>query len=506
MSACPSCGAEPPDGARFCPSCGALLADRPAVSTERKLVTTLFADIVGFTSLNERFDPEDVDAALRAYFTMARETIARFGGVVEKYIGDAVAGVFGAPLAHEDDPERAVRAALAITDGMASLPRIGGQPLLVRVGVNTGRSLVRLGVNPALGEGMQVGDAVNTTARLLAAAAPMSVVVGDATRALSARAIDYEELPPFAVKGKSQPVKAWLARSTAARRGADFDRTTATPMVGREVELGVLNGLFDKALASSTPQYALVIGEAGIGKSRLLHEFGRQLDRRPDLMCTWRQGSSPAYGDGLAYWALGEIVAAHAGILQSDEPSVVESKLVRALGGEGRDEWLVSRVRPLVGLPSPPADREESFAAWLRFLLGLARERPTVLVFEDVHWASEATLAFLGYAVRHASHAPLLAIATARPEFGEAHARLAGFEAVHSIELKCLDADESARLVAELPGADSVPGIRELAVARCGGNPLFTEELAPTWWSATRVQQARTVRPPTPRYPTRCTR
>jgi hypothetical protein len=335
--------------------------------------------------MNERHDQEVVNALLRRYYAAARRVIESYGGIVEKYIGDAVVGAFGVPAAHEDDAERAVRAALSIVEGVRSLPSVGEQALRARVGVNTGRALVRPFVNPGSGEGIFVGDAVNTSARLLAAAPPMSVVVGDRTHALSARLIEYAELPPFAVKGKATAVKAWIAQGVIARRGVDFDHSPATAMIGREVELGVLKGLFEKACVSSTPQCALIIGEAGIGKSRFVREFGAALDRRPGLMCTWRQGSCPPYGENLTFWALGEIVRAHAGILLVDPPDTVEEKLARALGSEG-DSWLENRLRPLVGLSAQQTDRGENFAAWLQFFLSMAAIRPTVLVFENLHW------------------------------------------------------------------------------------------------------------------------
>ncbi len=475
---CPSCGVDAPAGARFCPSCGARLSSNAPGSTERRIVTTLFADLVGFTALGERHDPEDVDAVLRAYYAMARGVIERFGGTVEKFIGDAVAGVFGAPVAHEDDPERAVRAALAIRDAMTTLQGLAGEPLLVRVAVNTGRAVVRLDAMPRAGEGALVGDPVNTAARLLEAAPPMGVVVGEKAYKLTARTILYEEVTPVAVKGKSLPVRRWLARGAVARKGIGEDPAALTPMIDREVELGILTGLVDKAIASASPQFALIVGEAGIGKSRLVLEFFRTLEARSGFLGTWRQGRCPPYGDGLSFWALREIVSAHAGILQTDSPSTVEEKLERALGDGGADPWLLTRLRPLVGLSAPPCEREENFAAWLQFFEGLARTRPTVLVIEDVHWASDQTLAFLGYLARHASGAPLLALATARPEFLDAHPDVASYaDVVTRLHLKSLTEEESGRLASNLPGAAAVPDIAELVFERSGGNPLFTEEL-----------------------------
>jgi class 3 adenylate cyclase/tetratricopeptide (TPR) repeat protein len=475
VTACRACGTEGPEGARFCPACGASLAPAPPMATERKVVTTLFADLVGFTALGERHDPEDVDAALRGYYALARTIIERFGGVVEKFIGDAVVGLFGVPLAHEDDAERAVRAALEIVAHLDELPAIGDERLEVRAAVNTGPALVRLHARPGAGEGALVGDAVNTASRLLAEAPPMGVVVGEMTHRLTSRAIAYEGMAARSAKGKAKPIERWLARGPIAQSGTGIAPST-TPMIGREVELGVLLGLLDKAVASRSPQYALIEGEAGLGKTRLVREMLRRVDERPGFFCTWRQGRCPAYGDGLAFWALGEIVAGHAGILQSDGPEAAEDKLEKALGDGERDEWLLARLRPLVGLPAPQIDRDDAFAAWLQFVLGVARARPTVLVFEDVHWANDATLAFLRHLVEHARGVPLLVLATARPEFHESHPRIAGYASLTAIRLRALSADESARMASALPGARRNPDVIGQAVTRCGGNPLFTEE------------------------------
>ena len=476
MPTCTACGEDCPPRSRFCPSCGASQRAPAELAAERRVVTTLFADIVGFTALCEAADPEDVDPILWAYYHMTRGVIELFGGVVEKFIGDAVAGVFGIPHAHEDDPERAVRAALAIVDGMRTLPLLGDGALRVRVGVNTGRALVRMHVLPSSGEGFLVGDAVNTAARLLALAPPMRVVVGAATHELTSRVIAYDALGPVRVKGKARPIHPWLARAPVARRGVDLQTPEPRVMVGREVEMGVLSGLFAKAQASSAPQFALVTGEAGIGKSRLLLEFARRLDRTPGLICTWRQGRCPAYGQGLAFWPLGEVVKAHAGILDSDLRTQVEAKLAASLAGLD-DRWVAERLRPLVGLPASQTTREDSFAAWLRFLENIARARPTVLVVEDLHWASEPMLAFLDHIRRHAKGVPLLVLATARPELlAENPGFASSVDAAQRIELKSLDSEEAGRLVDALGGADWTSALRSVVMERCGGNPLYTEE------------------------------
>jgi class 3 adenylate cyclase len=477
MTTCPTCGADGPQGARFCPACGSALAERQGHAAERKVVTTLFADLVGFTALSERFDPEDVDAALRGYFEMSRKTIERFGGVVEKYIGDAVVGLFGVPLAHEDDAERAVRAALDIVAHMGELPALDGERLQVRAAANTGPALVRLRARPGSGEGALVGDAVNTAARLLAQAPAMGVVVGETTQRLTSRTIAYEAMAPCAAKGKAMPIERWLAQGAIARRGMVDEPAEQSPCIGREVELAVLDGLLARAVASRTRQYALVVGEAGIGKSRLLREFLHRLDDRPGFFCIGRQGHCPAYGSDLAFWPLREIVSAHAGILGTDEAAVIEEKLARSLGDARDREWMLARLRPLVGLPAAAGEREDNFIAWRRFLENMSPRDPAILVIEDIHWASETTLAFLEYLVRSTSEKPCLVIVTARPEFltdqtGEY------VDMLTRIDLRSLSSEDSARLALSLP---VVSGRLELAAAvgeACGGNPLFAEELA----------------------------
>jgi class 3 adenylate cyclase/tetratricopeptide (TPR) repeat protein len=476
MNPCPYCAAEPPEGARFCPECGTALVPTRAGATERRVVTTLFCDLVDFTALCERTDPEDVDELLRSYYGYARGQIERFGGTVEKYVGDAVVGVFGIPTAHEDDAERAVRAGWALTQDIGEVRSAAASRLAVRVGVNTGPALVRLDVDPATGAGCLVGDAVNTAARLETLAPPGGVIVGETTRSLAPHVADYDALPPSLLKGKREPVRPWLLRELTARTGLDPRQRFSTPLVGREVELAVMSGLFDKVCASSRPHAMLVTGEAGIGKSRLVHEFGHALDERPGLLCVWRQGHCPAYGDGLGFWPLREIVCSQAGIRQADGAPDIERKLADVISDGGHDEWVGDLLRPLVGLPGPKSDRDESFAAWLRFLEGIARVRPAVLVMEDLHWASESLLSFLGYLVREAADVPLLLVGTARPEF-LAEADLAAFPEMVHVDLTALTQDETARLVDSQPGMRELEGVRDIVVDRCGGNPLYIEEV-----------------------------
>ncbi len=336
MAVCSACGHESRDGGKFCAECGAPLRARArALLEERKVVTSLFCDLIGFTALSERADPEDVDRMLAAYAAMAQTEIEAHGGVMEKFIGDAVVGVFGAPVTLEDDPERAVRAALRIAERAPELEGVGGAPLMVRVGINTGEALVRLGARAGLGERLLAGDSINTAARIQSVAPEMGIAVGLATYEATAVVFDYEELEPAVLKGKSEPVRVFHAKAARARIGTDLTRRHDGPFVGREIDLAILKGVFDKTVAATSVQLVTVLGEPGLGKSRLVTELSRYVDDRPELV-TWRQGRCLPYGEAITFWAMGEILKSHAGILESDSPAVASEKLrARASGGLG---------------------------------------------------------------------------------------------------------------------------------------------------------------------------
>jgi class 3 adenylate cyclase/tetratricopeptide (TPR) repeat protein len=480
MQTCPRCRHENADAARFCSACGAQLAAEPASAREeRKVVTVLFADLVGFTSRAEALDPEDVRAVLEPYHARLRQELEQRGGTVEKFIGDAVMALFGAPTAHEDDPERAVRAAFAIRDWI----REEGD-LQVRIAVTTGEALVALGARPAEGEGMASGDVVNTAARLQSAAPVNGILVDDTTYRATSQKIDYRDAEPVTAKGKQEPVPAWEALEARARYGLDLDQATRAPLIGRERELDVLVDALGRVRADRSPQLVTLVGVPGIGKSRLVYELSQVIESEAELT-NWRQGRSLPFGEGVSFWALGEMVKAQAGILESDSPDRAKEKLRTSVGSllEGDDaDWVTRHLQPLVGIESEEAlrgdHRAEAFAAWRRYFEAIADERPLVLVFEDLHWADEGLLDFVDHLVDWAGGVPILVVCTARPELLTRRAGWGGGKPnAATLSLSPLDDEQTARLLAALLERSVLPAETQSALLqRAGGNPLYAEE------------------------------
>ena len=344
MAICSNCGKENPEGFAFCGFCSAPIAEQPiaTIVEERKVVSVLFCDLVGFTATSERQDPEDVRARIRPYHARLRSEIEGYGGTVEKFVGDAVMAVFGAPAAHEDDAERAVRAGLAVLEAIAELNEDDPElELQVRVGINTGEAVVALGARPEQGEGFVTGDVVNTAARIQSAAPVGGVAVGEQTYRATSRVFEYEPLEPVSVKGKSEPLSLWQARAAHSRFGTDITRRYTTPLVGRELEKPLLIGTFERAAQQRSVQLVTVVGEPGVGKSRLVAELFAYLKTKPELT-RWRQGRCLPYGEGITFWALGEIVKAEAGILESDSAEVAAAKLDAAVSPEERGAAVVA--------------------------------------------------------------------------------------------------------------------------------------------------------------------
>jgi class 3 adenylate cyclase len=507
---CPACGAENPAGAKFCIECGSDLgapaADAAEAATaaetvapppeERRLATVLFADLSGYTAAAERMDPEAVTALVDRTLRRLGEEIERFGGTIDKFIGDNVMGVFGAPVAHEDDPERAVRAGLAMLEVMAE----HGAGFSLRVGINSGEVMAG-----AVGDRYTVmGDSVNIAARLEAAGRPNAVTVGETTYRATREAIAYERLEPLQLKGKEDPVPAWEATAALAdpRRGA---ARAATPLIGREEEAELLASLVERVQREERPHLVTVTGQAGVGKSRLLRELitALEADGEPPII---RRGQCPPYGTGIAYWALVEVLREEFELLDTDAPATAWEKLrtgVEVLMDEAGEPDAGERNAALLAVPlgietpeeAKPADaddpqrmREALFSAARAVIEGIAMRRPLVLAIDDIHWADEGMLDLIDHLARWV-RGPLLLVCLARDELLERRPGWGGGRRnATSISLEPLTADETRELVAALmpehqfggqngrgngAGGDVVPQVAD----RSGGNPLFAEEM-----------------------------
>ena len=488
---CAACGTAYRKGDLFCMECGSSLGGTPASAAgvvsqpretpaaERRLVSVLFADLVGFTSLSESRDAEEVRELLSRYFEACRRLISLYGGSVEKFIGDAVMAVWGTPTAQEDDAERAVRVALDLVAMVSALGQEAGAPeLRARAGVLTGEAAVTLG---AEGEGMVVGDLVNTASRIQAAAQPGSVLVGERTRRASEAAIAYEDAGSHELKGKAEPVPLFRAlRVTSARGGALKSGGLEPPFVGRERELRLVKELFHGSAEEKKAQLVWVVGIAGIGKSRLSWELEKYIDGLADDVW-WHRGRCLSYGAGVAYWALAEMVRMRCGILEDEEPASARAKLQDAITQHLPDaeerRWVEPRLSHLLGLEEgTPGDQENLFSAWRILFERLAEQAPTVLVFEDMQWADDGLLDFLEYMLDWSRNHPLFIIALARPELADKRpAWGASKRSFASLYLEPLAPQAMGELLTGL-----VPGLpqelREDILERAEGIPLYAVE------------------------------
>ena len=458
-------------------SCAAPLVAPVEQREERKVVSVLFADLVGFTSRSERLDVEEVRGMLEPYQASLREVLERYGGTVEKFIGDAVMAVFGAPVAREDDAERAVRAALAIRDQIGEL----GRELRVRVGVQTGEALVAIGARPELGEGIVSGDVVNTAARLQGLAPVDGVLVGEATFHATERVIVYEPHEPVVAKGKAEPLACWVAREP--RSAVPAAVRESTPLVGRDRERRLLVDALDRCRAERSVQLVTIVGVPGIGKSRLVEELRAQVDAAPEPT-TWRSGRVLSYGEGVAFWPVAEIIKQQAGILESDDAATTAVKLdaaIEAVGLAGVDAvWARRQLAPLLGVETTgeAGGLDEAFAGWRMFLEAAAAGGPVVLVVEDLHWAEDALLDFLDGLIDRISSVPLLVVCTARPELWEQRGSWGGGKPnALTISLEPLSETETRELVGALVDPSLLTDVaQDELLARASGNPLYAQE------------------------------
>ncbi|MGH2555608.1 MAG: AAA family ATPase [Actinomycetota bacterium] len=477
---CQRCGTENPDVAKFCMACAAPLAEHVGAE-ERKLVSVLFVDLVGFTARSDRADPEDVRATLRPYHARVKEEVERFGGTVEKFVGDGVLAVFGAPVAHGDDAERAVRAALRVTEAIQDLNRIHPDlDLAVRAAVNTGEAMVSLGARLQEGESMVAGDVINTASRLQQEAPVGGVVVGETTYRATRQSVEFEPLRPVSVKGKAEPVPLWMAKSVRGEFRGDVEPSEATPLIGRVTELGHLRRLWEQTAADRRPHLVTLIGPPGIGKSRLLWEFTKSVDGSGQVLT----GRCRPYGETTGFGAFGQQLQQVAGIFATDPASIARDKLrarvAMLLPSEDAPE-VSTRLEVLLGLPGQESpDKQLLFYSARRFVEALAMERPVVLAFEDIHWADPALLELLESLAGRTREVPLLMVTLARPELLDLRPTWGGGLTSYTAILVEPLSDDDARDLAMLHlsnsevAADAVDRLARTA----GGNPLFLEELA----------------------------
>jgi class 3 adenylate cyclase/tetratricopeptide (TPR) repeat protein len=496
-AACPTCGTTNEPAAKFCGECGASLAERattrtvgadsvderdqvPAVpSFERRLVSVLFADLVGFTTLSESRDAEDVRELLARYFDTSKGLISRYGGVVEKFIGDAVMAVWGTPVANEDDAERAVRAGLELAAAVAELgEEVGASALRARVGVLTGEAAVNLF---ARDQGMVAGDLVNTASRIQSAAEPGAVFVGEATRRATEAAIAYEDVGSFVLKGKAEPVPLWRAdRVVGLIGGVMRSPVLEPPFVGRDRELRLMKEVFHGTVDESHAHLVSVMGVGGIGKSRLSWEFEKYIDGLA-LETWWHRGRCLAYGDGVAFWALAEMVRMRAGILEDEAPSSASAKLRAAVDRHLPDpserRFVEPRLAQLLGLEDRPSgDQENLLSAWRTFFERLSETMPVILVFEDIHWADSALIDFIEYLLDWSRERPIFVLTLARPDLLDRRPTWgAGKRAFTSIPLEPLTtASMEQLLVGPLPGLPDE--LRTKILDRAEGVPFYAVE------------------------------
>ena len=480
MLTCPRCGEENPERARFCLNCGEPLAgvDR---RKERKFATALFADLVGSTTLAEREDPEVIQSVVGRAFDRLAEEVGRYEGLLEKFMGDAVLAVFGVPRAHEDDAERAVRAAIEMQAVLSELNRTfaaeGKPELQMRIGVEAGEVLVDVERASGPRDRMLTGDAVNTAARLQTAAEPGRVLVGPGVFAATKDVIEYRELPPLDLKGKADPVPAWDAlRIRAKQRGERPQLGMEARLVGRDEEVSVLKQTFRRVQSEGRPALVTVVGPAGVGKSRLARELERHIEGLPEFVY-WRRGRCLAYGN-TSYSALADAIKAQCEILEDDASDVASKKVEQTVRELFGDTELVASIGALVGVGgSGSIPREDLFDAWRRFLERMAARYPLVLVLEDIHWADEGLLDFVEHLADWAQ-GPILTLALARQELFDTRPSWGGGKRnASAISLDPLTPEESRAMLDDLLSGGPSDDLERSIAERSEGNPLYVEEL-----------------------------
>ncbi|MGZ6213943.1 MAG: ATP-binding protein [Candidatus Limnocylindria bacterium] len=455
------------------------IAEAPPLPSERRLVSVLFVDLEEFTALAETLDPEDVRSLQGRYFEAARSVIAHYGGTLEKFIGDAVMAVWGVPVAHEDDAERAVRAGLELVAAVAKLRgAVPGRRLSARAAVGSGEAAASPGVE---GQGIVAGDLVNTAARLQAVAPSSGVLVDETTRRLVGDAVAFEAIGPMTLKGKSRPVTTWRAADVAGERPKGRAAGHVGPFVGRRAELQELVDLYARTVAARRSRVVSVVGIAGIGKSRLVWEFERYLDALPEALAL-HVGRAPSYGEGITFAPLAEMVRRRARISEGTEAELARRQLARTLDELVPDtaerRWIGPRLATLLdpGLPIE-FDRDELFAAWRRFFEWVSEWAPALLIFEDLQWAEPALLDFIDHLATWSRAHPILIVTLARPELLDGRPTWGvGHHSFTAIQLEPLTDEEMAELLRGLRPDLPLDAVRRI-VERAGGVPLYGVEV-----------------------------
>jgi class 3 adenylate cyclase len=481
VTVCPVCGEPNPARASFCLNCGSQLPAAPASRPARKTVTVVFTDLAGAGGLGQRLDPESLAVVMARWFDHMRGLFERHGGRVQKFVGDAVVAVFGIPVVNEDDALRAVRAAAGLRQGLADLnrdlERDWGVTLQVRTGVNTGEVVTG---DPAIGDALVLGDAVNVAARLEQVAEPGEVLLGQSTFRLVRDAVEAERVTPLHLKGKGTPVAAYrLGRVDPGAPG--HARRQDAPIVGREPELRLFAWVYERVVATGSSHLLTVLGPAGAGKTRLVTEAVATL-----AGATVLRGRCLSYGEGITYWPVAEIVRQAAGIADTDPPAGALAKLRRLVdpgtGSPGDGDHIAARIAQLIGLEATVGPAEEAAWAFRRLLELLAARNPLVVVLDDLHWAEPGLLDLLEHVADYGRGAPILLVTMARPEFLEQRPGWAGGKLnATTLLLEPLGDDESAQLLAALAGTVALPETAARPITRAAqGNPLFLEELLAT--------------------------
>ena len=471
MKTCASCGTENPDIARFCLACGSQLADAPAPQETRKVVTIVFSDLKGSTSLGEALDSEALREVMTRYFDAMRSELERHGGVIEKFIGDAVMAVFGLPRLHEDDALRAVRAAAGMQNALeelnVELQRHYGVQLANRTGVNTGEVVAG---DPSTGQRLVTGDAVNVAARLEQAAGEKEVLLGELTYRLVRDSVEVQEVEPLTLKGKAEPVPAY--QLVRVKEDGDVEIRRDAPLIGRTNELAALKAVFEDAVATRSARLATLVADAGVGKSRLTAELLERISSRAFML----RGRCLPYGDGITFWPLAEALKNASGVVNDDGAEEALEKLSSLTDPAGPE--VTERIAAMIGVRHEPFPMEELAWGMRRLLEHLAADRPVVLVVEDVHWAEETLLELIEQLVRAIDAAPVLVLCPARPTLVDEHPEWGTGERATRIELEPLDADASRSMVESMLGGGSLdPEVLDRVVIAAEGNPLFAEQL-----------------------------